>query len=126
MKLLRKLRIAWYFFWLALKGEPVRTWRKDEGSGKYLCDGDCGRYRLHGVCTCGLCHEFKYTGRADEILRPRSSWMREDETEQVMLNVPRKRNCKHGLDLDGPECPDCRIEWDAMEQQLFKEMGWNK
>ena len=107
-----------------LRDEPIKVWQQLE-NGKYMCDGDCGRWSMHGVCTCGLNHYFKFEGgRFDKIERDNVSWRREDDTERHMHDVPRTTHCTHGVHLDSElECLKCKEEFQqAMDS--FK-MWWN-
>jgi hypothetical protein len=114
-----RLRHAIRVFVLALIGEPVRSWRK-LANGKYMCDGDCGRWSMHGVCTCGLCHFLKYEqGRYDRIERDTVSWAREGDAEQHMMDVPLREHCPHGRHLNETGlCPRCKEEVDHLIKEL--------
>lgn len=105
----------WRITKLIWKDELVRSWRKLE-NGEYICDGDCGVYKLHGVCTCGLSHMLKpYGGYRHEQHRGRDSWMREYQTEQIMMDVPWQHNCEHGKLLNDDDCDEC----DAASKKLL-------
>jgi hypothetical protein len=118
---LRKLKRCWYFAKLIFNDEPVRTWRKLDG-GKYMCDGDCGRWSLHGVCTCGLCHYFKIIpGSREKIQRSNTSWRREYQTQDTMRNIEYNNECPHGLSWDN-KCEDCEIETQKCMEQILKDL----
>lgn len=121
MNCISKIRRIVRYAKLIIKNEPVRSWRKLE-NGKYICDGDCGRWSLHGVCTCGLCHLLKIEeGGHDRIERDIVSWAREGDTEQHMMSVPRREHCPHGRHLNTPGlCLECQKEF----EQFWIE--WNK
>lgn len=105
-----------------IKGEPVRSWRKLE-NGKYICDGDCGRWSMHGVCTCGLCHYFKFEGNGyDKIERDNVSWRREGDTEYHMHKVPRVEHCDHGIHLN-ENCSECKEQMNRAIKSFMVE--WN-
>lgn len=114
-----RIRYAIRMFFLALSGEPVRTWRKLE-NGKYICDGDCGRWALHGVCTCGVCHFFKIESNGhSRIERETTSWAREGDTSTHMMNVPYRTTCDHGRHLNEEGlCPKCQEDVDHLIQEL--------
>lgn len=116
-----------------IRGEPVRSWRRLD-NGKYMCDGDCGRWSMHGVCTCGLNHYFKFEGgRYDRIERDNVSWKREADTQNHMRNVPRITHCEHNVHLDSEiDCLKCKedlqkamdsfkILWNGTEDMVIKD-----
>lgn len=115
--MIRRIRLAFSFFRLVLTGEPVRSWRKLD-NGKYMCDGDCGRYSLHGVCTCGLCHMLKIeeNGRG-RIERDTVSWAREGDTTAYMQEMPYRTHCRHERHLN-EFCLACREELDCLIKEL--------
>jgi len=109
---MNRLRRAIRYFILAIRGEPVRSWRKLD-NGKYMCDSDCGRWKLHGVCTCGICHLLKIEENGhDRIERGNVSWTRESDTESHMMHVPYREHCEHGRHLNEPGlCPICQEQF---------------
>lgn len=126
--MLKRLRFWWYITKAIFRGQPVRTWRRlGDQYGKpecYVCDGDCGVYSLHGVCTCGLSHFFKpESGGRKKVLRSNVSWHREYQTERVMMHEPREDFCPHGLSWD-ERCQTCREEVERAMQVFMTE--WNK
>jgi hypothetical protein len=121
--MIKRLRIWWYFTKLILKGNPVRSWRELE-NGKFMCDGDCGRWKLHGVCTCGLCHYFKLDHKnIDKIERDQVSWHREAQCEQVMMNILPEEECPHGLSWND-SCTQCHEDFNQAMAELEEE--WNR
>jgi hypothetical protein len=117
------IKRIWQFVLLLWRNEPVRTWRKLD-NGKYICDGDCGRWSLHGVCTCGLCHYFKTSPPYHhKIERDNISWRREYQTRNVMQNVEYITECDHGLSFND-ECTACQEELEIAMEKFWDE--WNK
>jgi hypothetical protein len=117
--MIRRLRFTARMAWLAFTGEPIRTWRKLD-NGKYFCDGDCGRWKLHGVCTCGVCHYFKIEpdGRS-KVERDTVSWAREGDSEQHMCGIPYRTHCPHGKHLNEADmCDKCYAELDAFLSEM--------
>lgn len=110
---------AIHYAWLALRGDPVRSWRKLE-NGKYMCDGDCGRWKLHGVCTCGVSHYFKVIEKGrDKVNRDTVSWAREGDSEHHMMSVPYREHCPHGVHLNSDErCEICMEEVTKLIEEL--------
>ena len=109
-----------------LKKEPIHRWRRLD-NGKYICDGDCGRWSMHGVCTCGLCHHFKYFGdgsRFTKIERDTVSWRREGDTETHMRRIPRREKCDHGVHLN-IKCLECEKMWESFNTEFFKKCNEN-
>jgi hypothetical protein len=123
MDILAKLKQWWRFTKLVWQDEPIRSWRKLE-NGNYMCDGDCGRWSLHGVCTCGLCHFFKPTSdRHSKIERDNESWHREYQTGDIMMHTPYENNCSHGLSWND-KCVDCHKDLEEAMTKFFEE--WNQ
>jgi hypothetical protein len=115
------MKNLWRIIKLYFKGAPLKTWRKLP-NGKYICDGDCGRWSLHGVCTCGLCHYFSWQeNHRDLIERDTVSWVREGDTRHHMEQIPYREHCSHGRHLnDQDECRLCEQE----VIDLFKRLGF--
>lgn len=118
---MKKLKRIWWYIKLIWNDEPLRTWRKLP-NGKYMCDGDCGRWSLHGVCTCGLTHHFKYQSRTNLIERDNCSWHREGQTEQVMMHIEYENDCPHGLSWND-HCEKCDVETEKAMELLFQELS---
>lgn len=111
-----KLKSCFWYSKLVFQQHPVRTWRMVDG--KYMCDGDCGRWTLHGVCTCGLCHFFNYEAdKHQKINRDNVSWRRESDTGNYMRNIPYVDTCEHKISLN-ENCPQCNDDHENMIKQL--------
>lgn len=121
--MLKKLRKIWRFAVRIWRDEPVRYWRRN-AKGEFCCDGDCGSYSMHGICTCGISHillsDSTYT--QEDTNRKRSSWMREEETLRVMRNIPIQRDCRHKIDLD-TFCAKCEEEWVKFRPYAIAQMA---
>lgn len=116
MKTKRRIKTWWHFTKLIWRGDPVRTWHKLE-DGRYMCDGDCGRWTLHGVCTCGLSHFFKpgfAEGGRKKVARDNVSWHREYQTERIMQDIEYENKCPHDLSWND-HCDQCH---EAVEQAI--------
>ena len=115
LTLTRKLRFILSLAISVFKNEPIKRWRLLD-NGKYMCDGDCGRWSMHGVCTCGLCHFFKIeAGGHDKIERDHVSWRREGDTNYHMMYIPRTEFCDHGVHLNSEvRCSTCKEEMDRI------------
>lgn len=118
---MNKFKQIWRYIKLVLNDEPIHSWRT-LSNGKYMCDGDCGRWSLHGVCTCGLAHYFKYHVRRDLIERDNVSWHRERQTEQVMMRVEFENECPHGISWNN-HCHQCRFETNKAMANLLQELN---
>ena len=116
---MRRIKRLIHWIRLIINDEPIKTWRKLP-NGKYICDGDCKRWSLHGVCTCGLCHHFKIEeGGYNKIERDNVSWHREAQTEDVMMYVEYENECPHGLSWND-KCDTCEIQIDKLLKELFQ------
>ena len=121
MKIWRNIKFSWRILKAIWRGDPVRSWRKTV-DGRYCCDGDCGRWSMHGVCTCGITHYLKFEGDYhDKINRDNVSWRREGTTEQYMMEVPYQYECTHGIHLN-LKCQACEIETEKMMKWIIEEL----
>ena len=121
--MIKKLKKWWFITKMVFKGEPIKSWRINS-DGLYYCDGDCGKYAFHGLCTCGLKHYYRpIHGGRDNMVPDRVYDRRAVVTKITMQDVPMVYHCVHDVHYDH-ECGDCTADAEKAFEKLAIQFGW--